>query len=194
LEKKEIIYFKKPGPANTGNTIQQALKKAKELGIDHMIVASTRGQTALEVCEALNGTGIQVICVAEHSGFAGQDTQLLPENARKELEGTGAKILITSHILSGIERSLSKKFGGISPVEIIAHTLRQFGGEGIKVAVEITVMAADAGLIPTDREIIAIAGTWKGADTAVVLKAAHMNNFFDLEIREIIAKPRQRKA
>jgi len=35
--------------------------------------------------------------------------------------------------------------------------------------------------------------TGKGADTALVLKAAHMNNFFDLEVREIIAKPRQRK-
>ena len=65
--------------------------------------------------------------------------------------------------------------------------------EGIKVAVEISIMAADAGLIPTDREIIAIGGTGGGADSAVVLRAAHMNNYFDLEIREIIAKPRQRK-
>jgi hypothetical protein len=71
--------------------------------------------------------------------------------------------------------------------------LRQFGGEGLKVAVEVAVMAADAGLIPTDREVIAVGGTGRGADTAIVLKAAHMNNFFDLEVREIIAKPRQRK-
>ena len=77
-------------------------------------------------------------------------------------------------------------------MEIIAHTLRLFGGEGIKVAVEVSVMAADAGLIPTNREIIAVGGSGAGADSAIVLKAAHMNNFFDLEIREIIAKPRQR--
>ena len=77
-------------------------------------------------------------------------------------------------------------------MEIIAHTLRLFGGEGIKVAVEVSVMAADAGLIPTSREIIAVGGSSGGADSAIVLKAAHMNNFFDLEIREIIAKPRQR--
>jgi len=61
------------------------------------------------------------------------------------------------------------------------------------VAVEIAVMAADAGLIPTGREVIAIGGSGSGADTAIVLQAAHMNNYFDLEIREIIAKPRQRK-
>jgi hypothetical protein len=77
-------------------------------------------------------------------------------------------------------------------VEIIAHVLRLFGGDGIKVAVEVSVMAADAGLIPTSREIISVGGTSGGADSAIVLKAAHMNNFFDLEIREIIAKPRQR--
>ena len=102
-------------------------------------------------------------------------------------------MLICSHVLSGVERSITKKFGGVSRVEIIAATLRQFGCEGIKVAVEISVMAADAGLIPTDREVIAIGGTRAGADAAIVLKAAHMNNYFDLEIREIIAKARQRK-
>ena len=65
--------------------------------------------------------------------------------------------------------------------------------EDTKVAVEVAVMAADAGLIPTDREIIAVGGSGGGANAAIVLKAAHMNNFFDLEIREIIAKPRQRE-
>lgn len=194
MEKKEIIYFKNPGPSNTGDAIHLAVKRAGELGITHMVVASTRGQTALKLCDALKNTGIAVTCVAEHSGFAGGDTQLLKSDIRKKLEKKGARVLISPHVLSGIERSLSKKYGGISPVEIIAQALRQFGGEGIKVTVEIAVMAADAGLVPTDREIIAIAGTGKGADTAVVLKAAHMNNFFDLEIREIIAKPRQRKA
>ena len=51
-------------------------------------------------------------------------------------------------------------------------------------------MAADAGLLPTDKEVIAIGGTAKGVDTAVVLKPAHMGNFFDLKINEIIAMPR----
>jgi len=93
------------------------------------------------------------------------------------------KVLVCSHALSGVGRSITNKFGGISQVEIIAYTLRLFGTEGLKVAVEVAVMAADAGLVPTDCEIIAVGGSGGGADTAVVLKAAHMNNFFDLEIR-----------
>ncbi|MFH1928052.1 MAG: hypothetical protein ABIK79_07760 [Chloroflexota bacterium] len=51
-------------------------------------------------------------------------------------------------------------------------------------------MAADAGLIRTDEEVIAIAGTGRGADTAVVLQPAHAQDFFNLRVKEIICKPR----
>jgi hypothetical protein len=50
-------------------------------------------------------------------------------------------------------------------------------------------MAADAGAL-SGNDIIAIGGSGHGADTALVLKPAHQNNFFDLRIREIICKPR----
>jgi len=63
-------------------------------------------------------------------------------------------------------------------------------GEGTKVCVEISVMAADAGLIPVNRDVVAIAGTNSGADTAIVVKPATTSDFFSLEVREIIAKPR----
>jgi hypothetical protein len=191
--KREIIYFDKPGPQNTEAVIEALSEHVETSNIEHIIVASTRGQTALKVVDALSDQNLSIICVAEHCGFAGNDRQLLSNENKKILEEKGASVLIGSHVLSGIERSLSKKFGGISHVETIAHTLRQFGGEGLKVAVEISIMAADAGLIPTDREVIAIGGSSSGADTAIVLKPAHMNNFYDLEIREIIAKPRQRE-
>ena len=52
-------------------------------------------------------------------------------------------------------------------------------------------MAADAGLIPVDREVIAIAGTDEGADTAIVVQPTYPRKFHELEIKEIIAKPRE---
>ena len=52
------------------------------------------------------------------------------------------------------------------------------------------LMAADAGLVRTNEEIVAIAGTGRGADTAVVLRPANAQNFFDLRVLEIICKPR----
>ena len=189
---KGIAYFDRSGSANTGGVIQAVQKGVKELGIGHVVIASDTGETTLKFWEALRGTGVQVISVGEHAGYDGGDESSISEEARRNLESKGIQVLVCSHALSGVGRSISKKFGGISHVEIIAYTLRLFGTDGIKVAVEVSVMAADAGLIPTDREIIAVGGSYGGADSAIVLKAAHMNNFFDLEIREILAKPRQK--
>ena len=192
MTSKEILYFDRPGRENTAGLAEAVRERARDLGIEYVVVASNSGETALRLWDALKGMGGALVSVTEHAGYAGGDSTPLSEEKRKEQESKGIKVLVGSHALSGVGRSITKKFGGISHVEIIAYTLRQFGGEGIKVAVEVAVMAADAGLIPTDREIIAVGGSGGGADTAIVLKAAHMNNFFDLEIREIIAKPRQR--
>ena len=190
---KEIVYFDHPGRQNTMEVVQAVSKRAQELGIEHVVVASNSGQTALKFWQGLQGTKIELVCVSSHAGSSGGDEIRLNPDTKKEMENKGIKTLICSHALSGVSRSITGKFGGTSRVEIIAHVLRLFGSDGIKVAVEVSIMAADAGLIPTDREIIAAGGTGAGADAAIVLKAAHMNNFFDLEVREIIAKPRQRK-
>jgi len=193
MESKKIIYFDRPGPKNTDDVINAVKERAEALNIRYIVIASTSGETTFKFHEALKNTGINLISVTDHAGFRKANEILLSEENRKKLEEKGIKTLMCTHALSGVGRSITNKFGGVTHVEIIAHTLRQFGGEGIKVAVEISVMAADAGLIPTNEEIIAVGGTSTGADTAVVLKPAHMNNYFDLEIREIIAKPRKRK-
>ena len=52
-------------------------------------------------------------------------------------------------------------------------------------------MALDAGLVPYGEEIIAVAGSGTGADTALVITPAHSNNFFDTKVKEIICKPRE---
>jgi len=193
MEMREIIYFERPGRENTDAVVRAVKRRVKDLGIKYVIVASDSGETALKFLEALKEMNVTLISVAEHAGYAGGDEMSIKPEIRKELEEKGVKVLVCSHALSGVERSITRKFGGISRVEMIAHTLRLFGTEGLKVAVEIAIMAADAGLIPTDTEVISVGGSGGGADTALVLKAAHMNNFFDLEIREIIAKPRQRR-
>jgi len=190
---KEILYFDQPGPQNTMEVVQAVSKRAQELGIEDIVVASNSGQTALKFWQGLKGTKVNLVCVSSHAGFSGGDKIGLKEDTKKEMDDRDIKTLICSHALSGVGRSITSKFGGASRVEIIAHALRLFGSDGIKVAVEVSIMAADAGLITTNREIIAVGGTNRGADVAIVLKAAHMNNFFDLEIREIIAKPRQRR-
>lgn len=68
------------------------------------------------------------------------------------------------------------RHSGVYPLLLIADTLKLFG-QGTKVAVEVAVMAADAGAL-SGQDIVAIGGSGRGADTALVLKPAHPNNFF----------------
>ena len=192
MQIKETIYFDKPSREHTETVAAAVKKRCEELKTKHIVVASNTGETALRFCEALKDADVKLVAVTSHTGFYGEDKSDLDEEKKKELEQKGVQVIMCSHILSGVGRSITNKFGGVTPVELIAHTLRRFC-EGMKVAVEISIMAADAGVIPTDTEIIAVGGTGRGADTAVVLKPAHMNSFFDLEIREIIAMPRQRR-
>ena len=101
----------------------------------------------------------------------------------------GIKLLTTTHLLAGVDRAVRLQFGGIQTAEIVAQTLRILG-QGVKVAVEISVMALDAGLVPYGEDIVAIAGTTEGADAAVVIRPDHSNRFFATELREIICMPR----
>jgi hypothetical protein len=80
------------------------------------------------------------------------------------------------------------KVGAYQVDEVMAYTLRIFG-QGTKVAVEIALMAADAGLVRTGEDVISIGGSGKGADTALVLRPATSSHLFDLRVREVICKP-----
>lgn len=185
---KIINYFENKGAENTDKVIELVKQRKEELGIKTIVVASVSGKTALKLREAIKDANI--VSITHHAGFKEKGKlEITPENIQK-LKDNDVTFYVGSHALSGVGRGISNKFGGVTPVEIIAATLRMFG-QGIKVCVEIAIMAADAGLIPVDEEIIAIGGTASGADAAVVLKAANMGSFFDLQIKEIIAMPRQ---
>ena len=189
MESSPIVIFEQPGPGNTSRAIEAAGQRLVCGGIEHVVVASSTGETALACFGALGSQGARIVCVTHHVGFrAGDEFELDPTRAAA-LREAGIPIVTATHALSGVSRSISSTFGGTTPVEVVAHTLRLFG-QGMKVCVEIAVMAADSGAIPTDRDVLAIGGSGRGADTVVVLRPAHMNRFFDLRIREILAKPR----
>jgi hypothetical protein len=88
----------------------------------------------------------------------------------------------------GIEAALMQKHQGVYPAYIVAQSLRLLG-QGIKVTVEIAVEACDAGLLPEGQDIVAVAGSGKGADTVVIIEARPSDRFFDLRIKQILAKP-----
>ncbi|AFD00247.1 hypothetical protein Mtc_1495 [Methanocella conradii HZ254] len=191
---REIVYFEKAGAQNTDDTIRMAVKRAKELGIKYVVVASTSGETGVKAARAFKGTDVKVVVVGHHVGFSKPGVRELEEPYIKELKELGATIVEQTHALSGVERSITRRLGGASRVESIAEALRTLISVGTKVCVEISIMAADGGHVPVDgkTEVIAIGGTWNGADTACVILPAHANNFFDMQVREIICMPRDK--
>ena len=188
--KCEILYWDTQGKENTEATIDAALKRAKELGIKHFVVASCVGYTTKLLSD--KGNDINIVSVAHQAGFREPGKCEMPEEVEKKLTASGVKVFTGTHFFGGLGRAIRFKFGGIEVEELAANTLRIFG-QGVKVAVEIAIMALDAGLLPYDQEIVSIGGTGQGADTAIVCLPRHGKEFFSFDVREIICKPRMRK-
>jgi hypothetical protein len=181
------LYFDRPGPQNTRRTLEFAARRAGELDIRNIVVASSSGATGVLAGELFRGKN--VVAVSHSTGFMKPNYQELRPGLRKKMESLGVKVLTCQHAFGGVNRAVRKKLGTFELDEIIAYTLRTFG-EGAKVAVEVTLMAADAGLISTQELCIAAGGTSRGADTALLLQPTNAQTFFDLRIVEILAKPR----
>lgn len=182
----QTVYFENPGRQNTERTLGIAKKRADELGIKTILVATTTGETGVLATKIFQGYNL--IIITHSTGFKEPNFQELTPEKRAAIEKSGAKILTCMHAFGGVGRAVRKKLGTYELEEIVAYTLRIFG-EGLKVACEIALMAADAGLVRTDEEVIVIAGTGRGADTAVLLRPANAQTFFDMRIIEILCMP-----
>jgi hypothetical protein len=186
LVEKKVAYFKEAGAQNTDVLLTLVKEYVEKESIKDIVVASTTGETGAKASKIFKG--YNVVIVTHCSGFRQPGENELLEEYKREILANGAKIFTGIHALSSVERAIRKDFGTIQTLELIANVLRLLG-EGAKVCVEITLMAEDAGLIPVDKDVIAIAGTGRGADTALRIRPANTARFFDLKIKEVIAKP-----
>jgi hypothetical protein len=183
----ETVYFNERGKGNTDRTLDLAKKRADELGIRDIVVASYTGWTGLKASEVFRGYNLVV--VTGMVGFREPNVwNMDPENKRK-MEENGAKLVTSLHAFGTLGRAIKSKFGAIQVDEIIAHVLRLFS-QGVKVGCECACMACDAGLIKSGKAAISIGGAGGGADTAIVLKSSNTHRFFDTRVHEIICKPR----
>ncbi|MCL1835214.1 MAG: hypothetical protein FWG48_03540 [Oscillospiraceae bacterium] len=184
-----MIVYEKPGPVNTDETCRIGISKAKEIGAV-IVSATTEGTSGARLCEMAREMGFEgeIVIVASAFGSREPGVQLLKEEHKAAMLSSGARLVTAAHALSGAERALSTKFGGVYPVEIIANSLRMLS-QGIKVVVEIGSMALDAGAIGYGPDIVCMGGSGRGLDTAVVMKAAHANKIFETNIHEVLCLP-----
>lgn len=192
---RSIIYFNRPGIKNTEEVVEVVYNRLKEGDIKNVVVASSSGGTGLKFARKM-AKDTNLVVVSSHPGFSAPGVWKFDLNALKELKSMGCTVVKQSHILSGLERSFSNKFSGVSHTEVLAEALRSLFGVGMKVAIECAMMAADSGTISIDKTIT-VGGTSSakggGTDCAIVVWPSHCNNFFDFRVLEILAKPFRRE-
>ena len=179
------MYFEEPGIENTETTLHLAEERAKARGIKKIILASTRGETARMAATLWASSGIKIVVVPHQYGFM-SPTQRFPAELVQELEKQGHKVHFGTMLFH------TDNLYGMDTPKIMANLLRTFC-QGMKVCVEIIFMTTDSGHVEVGEEVIAVTGTGRGADTAVVAIAAPSTRLPELHITEIICKPLQTK-
>lgn len=195
---KEIVYFRYCGEVNTARTLRLARERCRALRITDVVIASETGRSALQALDAFGEAEARLVVVTHYPATTWGPRGDIPiglkreeyAEARESLRTGGAAIVQGSRPFAPPSRSLDWDYP--TPEGVVDRTLEVLGA-GTKIAIEVALMATDAGAIDEGEQIISCAGTFKGLDTALVVRATHTMNFFaDFEVREIIARPRYR--
>jgi len=172
MMERKITYFDEPGEENTAVVLGIAEERARELSIKHMLVPSVRGNSAEKALDFFWNTDLTLF-------FVGTDpARFAPETEKHVID-------------SGFKLAFYKQVDYQYPDDV-KNAFRRFG-QGAKVAVEITLIAAQEEVVEPGTEVVALGGSGKGLDTALVIMPAKSDEFSELEIREILCKPRKIK-
>jgi len=186
-----IVYFDEGGRKNTRETLILARKRAGELGIKKIVIASVRGLSVPVALEVFKGSDVHLTFAScdECNGCVRFDPKM-----KAELEMRGYRLIMANE--------------HAYPYPDAAQLAYRRLCEGMKVCVHLAIAMAEQGLAAPHEEIIAIAGTgWKGygpgggSDTAVVIEATKVKEFWTYltmtehklkgrKIKEIICMPR----
>ena len=180
------VSFEKPGHHNTDQVLDIVRQGVEQYNLKQVVVASTHGGTGLSVARLFQNSWTKVVVVTHNTGFKEPGVLEMTSEIRSEIEALGAFVYTGTMPFRNIGTSIREKLS-YSQQDLIANSLRLLG-QGIKVCVEIVMMASDAGLITPD-DVLAVGGTAHGADTVALIAPQPSNRLFDLKIRHILAKP-----
>lgn len=174
-----------------------AIQRALEVEASALIVASETGRSALKVANLLRDldTRLRFVVVTHPPDKTWGPRGEIPVGLRHPrnikalrcLESLGAVIVQSTRPLAPPSRSLGWDYP--LPEMVIDRVLGVFG-QGVKIAVEASLMATDAGAVDRGEIVVSLGGTFKGLDAAIVAKTTYSYYFLrEYELLEIIAKP-----
>ncbi len=182
-----MITFAEKGKVNTAQAQKIAIECAKERGLD-IVCATTGGESALSILQLSEELGYRgKITIVTHV-YSYEHQNDMPEDIREQVSAKAYRVVTAAHALSAGERGISAMFKGNYPLEIIAQTLRMFSN-GVKVCVEIALMAVDNGAITAGRPVVCVGGSSHGSDTVCIVSPAPSADLYKTKINEILCKP-----
>ena len=177
-------YFEKRGKENTEETARLALARAKEAGINHIVVASNTGFTAKHFVNR----GIHVVCVTHHVGFKSPGLDEMSPEMRKELREAGVDVLTTTHLFGNVERAITQRQAASIRADYLRYSAHVFSGSKGRTGDRHNGFGCRPH--PLRKPVIAVGGSGGGADSAVVVLPSHAKTFFETQVLELICKPR----
>lgn len=180
-------YFKKSDEETTEVLLEFIFQRARETSIKDVVIPSTSGAVAKLAIERVPES-LRLVVVTHSVGFKKADHSEFDPAVGSLYEGTRHAILTTTHLFRGLDAAFSKTSGGAYPPQVFAGALRLFG-QGTKVAVEIAMMASDAGLVSVEDWIVSTGGTGHGLDTAYIIKGCHSHDLSAFKFGQLLAIP-----
>ncbi len=195
---RKTEYFMYCGEVNTEEVLNAVRLRCKKSKLNKVVIASETGRSAIRALDAFKGTNIEMIVVTHYPATTWGPKGKIPIGIkRKEYAETLRKLTENRvEVVQGTRPfappSRSINWDYPTPESVIDKTLEVFGA-GTKIAIEVALMATDAGEVMEGEEIVSCAGTYKGLDTALVVKTTYSMNFFkEFEVKEIVARPLRR--
>lgn len=177
----KVTYFECISPENTEVTFGLVKERLNSLGIHKLVLASTTGATATKAIDFFKNTEVKINVVPHQYDFRRKEN-LFPQELVKILKDSGHEVHFGTMLFH------TDSLYGSNTATVMANLLRCFS-QGVKVCFEIVLMATDAGLLNSGEKVIAVAGTGRGSDTALVMQAASSQNIRKLRVNEIICMP-----
>ena len=92
----QTCYFTKPGPRNTATCLDIAARRAEDLGIEKILIATCTGKTGLKALDCFDLKKHRMIAVSHVTGFVLPNEQEMPEQVRDDLIAKGLRVLSES--------------------------------------------------------------------------------------------------
>lgn len=207
-DKPEVYFFEEPGEKNTNDVINAVARRVKEGDVEAVVVASVSGRTAVRIADIMRRRrlGARVVCVSGPASWEKDAPQykfpLIQNKERRRLEALRVEIMnqVKEPFKPILFRDWWEKKTLTIPhpeSDLFWMTLICVGGHGFRTAIEVVFMAVEAGAVQPGQRVIGTAGTDRGLDSAIVLKASRFDDAVGrypdkrLKVEEILAMPKQ---